>query len=80
MRNLEDFVRSMILHMLVTLFLENSNGSIASLFSPYIEKSNNVNAIAWEIVIHENLMTSIRKYYRGLIKTPGCVIQMLVSL
>ena len=76
----EDFARLMILYMFVTLFLANSNGSIGCSFLPHIEKFNNINTIAWATVIHGNLMTSIRKCYRDPVKTPGCVIQMLVSL
>ena len=79
-KSAEDFARLMILYMVVTLFFANSQGPIGWSFVTHLEDFNNISKISWAIVVRNHLMQNVRKFYNEPLKTPGCVLQLLVSI
>ncbi|KAL5721063.1 hypothetical protein ACHQM5_013669 [Ranunculus cassubicifolius] len=73
----EDFVRLVILYMSATIFFPNSLGSIGWSFIQHIEDLNKMNKISWPTVIHEYLMTQVRKHHKNPTHVSGCVILVL---
>ena len=76
----EDYARLMIIYMVVTLFFANSQGSIGWSFVTHLEDFSNISKIAWAVVVYDHLMQSVRKFHTEPLKTPGCVLQLLVSI
>ena len=75
----EDFARCLILYMLATVFFANSNRTIALSFVPCVENLDNIADVQWATIIHEHLMRMVKKHHKDPFRTPGCVVQLLVS-
>ncbi|KAM7477689.1 hypothetical protein LguiA_025902 [Lonicera macranthoides] len=75
----EDFARCLILYLLATVFFANSNRALALSFVPCVEDLDKVADFQWATIIHDHLMKMVKKNYKDHIRTPGCVIQLLMK-